>query len=52
MTASQLAGVPAFTTSTAMVAALETLGATRVAVVTPYIGRVADGAAAYLEQYK
>jgi len=45
-----VAGVPAVTTSTAMVAALRTLGARRVAVVTPYIGPVADGAAAYLAQ--
>ena len=46
----EIAGVPAFTTSTAIVAALRALGARRVAVVTPYIEPVADGAVAYLEQ--
>ncbi|MBC2961726.1 aspartate/glutamate racemase family protein [Nocardioides deserti] len=45
-----VAGSPALTTSTAMVAALRTMGVRRVAVVTPYIGPVADGAAAYLVQ--
>jgi len=43
-------GVPALTTSTAMVAALRTLEAGRVAVATPYVTSVADGATAYLEQ--
>jgi maleate isomerase len=50
-TLAQAAGVPAFTTSTAMVAALRALDATRVAVVTPYIAPVADGAADFLRQH-
>lgn len=45
---SEAAGAPAITTSTAAVAALRTLGAQRVAVVTPYIAAVAAGAADYL----
>ncbi|MGV9801624.1 maleate cis-trans isomerase family protein [Mycobacterium sp. NPDC003449] len=43
-------GVPAYTTSTAVVAALRALGVTRLAVVTPYIAPLADGAVNYLEQ--
>jgi maleate isomerase len=43
-------GVPSYTTSTAVVAALRTLQVSRLAVVTPYIAPVADGAVRYLEQ--
>lgn len=43
-------GVPSYTTSTAMVAALNALGVRRLAVVTPYIAPVAAGAVSYLEQ--
>lgn len=42
--------VPSFTTSTAVVAALRSVGARRLAVVTPYVQPLADGACAYLEQ--
>lgn len=43
-------GAPSYTTSTAVVAALRTLGATRLAVVTPYVAPVAGGAVKYLQQ--
>lgn len=43
-------GVPIVTTSSALVAALTALSATAVAVATPYIAPVADGAANYLTQ--
>src|SRR5690606_31851006 len=43
-------GVPSLTTSTAVAAALRALGARRVALVTPYIPEVADGAEAYLDE--
>lgn len=43
-------GVPSYTTSTAVVAALRTLGVTRLAVVTPYIAPVAEGAVSYFAQ--
>jgi maleate cis-trans isomerase len=43
-------GVPIVTTSSALVAALEVLSATSVAVATPYVAPVADGATAYLTQ--
>lgn len=43
-------GVPAYTTSTAVVAALHSLGARRIAVVTPYVAPVAAGAVSYLER--
>lgn len=45
-----VSGVPACTTSTAVVAGLRALGAHRVAVVTPYVEPVAAGAVRYLEQ--
>jgi maleate isomerase len=47
---SEAAGVPALTTSTAVAAALRTLGAGRIALVTPYIPAVAEGAEAYLAE--
>lgn len=43
-------GVPIVTTSSALVAALTALSATSVAVATPYIAPVADGAVNYLTQ--
>lgn len=43
-------GVPAYTTSTAVTAALRALGARRLAVVTPYVAPVAAGAVTYLAQ--
>ena len=43
-------GVPSLTTSTAVAAALRTLQARRIALVTPYIPAVADGAEAYLAE--
>lgn len=43
-------GVPSVTTSTAVAAALRALRANRVALVTPYIPAVADGAEAYLAE--
>lgn len=43
-------GIPLVTTSSALVAALRALGAERLALVTPYVTPVADGAASYLEQ--
>jgi maleate isomerase len=42
-------GIPVTTTSTALVAALRTLGARRVAVATPYTDAVTGRAVAYLE---
>lgn len=43
-------GIPVVTSSSALVASLEVLSLQRLALVTPYITRVADGAVAYLEQ--
>ncbi|MFC6090098.1 aspartate/glutamate racemase family protein [Saccharothrix lopnurensis] len=43
-------GVPVVTTSSALVAALTALPARRLAVATPYVPAVADGARDYLEQ--
>ncbi|OLF10586.1 hypothetical protein BLA60_15540 [Actinophytocola xinjiangensis] len=43
-------GVPIVTTSSALVAALHALSASALAVVTPYVTPVADGAAAYLTE--
>lgn len=43
-------GLPSYTTSTAVVAALRELEVRRLAVVTPYVAPVADGAVNYLEQ--
>lgn len=43
-------GVPIVTTSSALVAALHALSASALAVVTPYVAPVADGAAAYLTE--
>jgi len=43
-------GVPIVTTSSALVAALHALSATTLAVVTPYVAPVADGAVAYLTE--
>ncbi|MGB3438152.1 MAG: hypothetical protein WBA97_05305 [Actinophytocola sp.] len=43
-------GVPIVTTSSALVAALHALSATALAVATPYVAPVADGATAYLSQ--
>lgn len=43
-------GIPLVTTSSALVAALRSLQARRVALVTPYVSPVADGAAHYLTQ--
>ncbi|MPZ84885.1 MAG: maleate cis-trans isomerase [Actinophytocola sp.] len=43
-------GVPIVTTSNALVAALTALSATTLAVATPYVAPVADGAVAYLTQ--
>jgi maleate cis-trans isomerase len=43
-------GVPAITASTAVVMALRSLGAQRVALVTPYIPEVSAGARRYLEE--
>jgi maleate isomerase len=43
-------GVPIVTTSTCMVAALTALGARRIALTTPYIAPLADGADRYLQQ--
>ncbi len=45
-----LTGIPVLTTSTALTAALATLGATKVALVTPYIEPVSAGAREYLAQ--
>lgn len=42
--------MPSLTTSTAVVLALEALGARRVALVTPYIAAVSAGARAYLAE--
>lgn len=42
--------IPVITTSTALLRALEVLGAHRLAVVTPYISQVSQGARAYLGQ--
>ncbi|GAA4686754.1 aspartate/glutamate racemase family protein [Nocardioides nanhaiensis] len=44
------ANAPACTTSTAVVTALQALGVERLAVVTPYVAPVGDGAVRYLEQ--
>ena len=43
-------GIPIVTTSSALVAALEALVANALAVATPYVAPVADGATAYLSQ--
>ncbi len=43
-------GVPIVTTSSALVAALHALSATTLAVATPYVAPVADGATAYLSE--
>lgn len=43
-------GVPSLTTSTAVAAALRALQAERIALVTPYISAVAEGAEAYLAE--
>lgn len=43
-------GVPIVTTSSALVAALRALGAETLAVATPYVAPVADGATAYLTE--
>ncbi|GAA2348891.1 maleate cis-trans isomerase [Dactylosporangium salmoneum] len=43
-------GVPALTTSTAVAAALKAVGASRIALVTPYVTEVAAGAEAYLAE--
>jgi len=43
-------GVPIVTTSSALVAALTALSASRLAVVTPYVLPVADGASRYLRE--
>jgi len=43
-------GIPIVTTSSALVSGLTALQARRVAVVTPYVAPVADGAARYLDQ--
>jgi len=47
----EASGVPSYTTSTAMVAALRAVGARRLAVVTPYVAPVAAGAVSYLEHH-
>lgn len=47
---SGLAGVPFVTASTAVVLALRSLGAERVALATPYIAEVSSGARRYLEE--
>lgn len=43
-------GVPVITTSSCLVAALTALGSRRLAVATPYVAPVADGATRYLTQ--
>ena len=46
-----ITGVPSLTTSTAVVAALRSVRAKKIAVITPYIESVAAGARAYLDQH-